>query len=356
MVKHNKKIVVVALSGGVDSSLAALLLKKQGYEVMGVHIKMWSDPDIPCTLKEDRHDAMRVAAQLNIPFQTWDCTKEYRQAIVGYMIKEYAAGRTPNPDVMCNQKIKFGIFLKKALKIGADYVATGHYAQLKKKGNKYQLLAGQDKNKDQSYFLWSLNQKQLKYIIFPIGGYLKPAVRKLALKFALPTAQKKDSQGLCFMGKIDLPKFLKKYIPVTPGKILTTQGQVIGEHQGLSFHTIGQRHGLGVGGGTPYYVAKKDFKINTLIVAEGPKDKQLFSQELAAKNLNWILDQKPNFPLKCQARIRYRQPLQKCQIDFKNRKSKYLKVVFNQPQWAVASGQSIVFYQKDQVLGGGVIK
>ncbi len=355
------------MSGGVDSSVTAALLKEGGFDVRGVYIKMWSDPSIPCTSKEDRYDAMKVAAHLDIPFETWDLTAEYKKEVVEYMIREYALGRTPNPDVMCNRHIKFGIFLKKALEAGADFIATGHYVKkIQNPKSKIQNLAvAVDKNKDQSYFLWTLTQEQLKHCLFPIGEYTKPQVRELARKFALLTAEKPDSQGICFIGEIDVREFLKTYIPVNLGPVLTTSGKKVGEHEGLSFYTIGQREGLGTGGGgIPYYVAEKDFSRNTLVVAEGPYDQKLFSKELSASSLHWISGKEPKLPLSCLARVRYRQPLQKVQItkhvthntkqEFIGRDTCYV-VRFDEPQRAITPGQSIVFYKKDEMLGGGVI-
>ena len=386
------------MSGGVDSSVATALLKEQGYDVSGVHIKMWSDPDIPCTFREDRYDAMRVAAHLDIPFQTWDFTEEYRAAVVDYMIREYASGRTPNPDVMCNRHVKFGVFLDRAIQAGADFIATGHYARVAASGkrkaesdgmeygeyrtdgedglsaNRYTLSAGTDANKDQSYFLWTLTQGQLARTIFPIGGYTKPEVRELARKFNLPTAEKNESQGICFIGEIDVREFLKKYISTDPGKVLTTAGKVVGEHEGLAFHTIGQRHGLRIGGrprgpgeprpkgagGIPYYVAEKNFDANELIVSEGPFDEKLFRRELVAENIHWVSDCAPQFPLKCQARIRYRQPVQECSVSnvepSDDNLHPALYVRFVEPQRAVTPGQSIVFYQGDELIGGGIIR
>lgn len=427
-----KPKVFVAMSGGVDSSVAAALMRESGLDVFGIHIKMWSDPEIPCTTKEDRYDAMRVAAKLNIPFETWDLTKEYKAAVVTYMIREYGTGRTPNSDVMCNRYIKFGIFLKKTLETGADFVATGHYVRLLPefpainykfskdcksienllKVENCKLKISKDINKDQSYFLWTLTQKQLKHCLFPIGQYTKPEVRALARKFGLPTADKKDSQGICFIGEIDMREFLKKYIPERRGLVLTTSGKVIGEHMGLAFYTIGQREGLGIGGGgIPYYVTAKDFNKNMLVVAEGPYDEKLFSKELMAGDINWISGVGPKLPLECEARIRYRQPLQSCCIEqiypaitpptptrfvealaervgnrtrnsrrechatighsrsarsnelYKsndrirtNRASgNYIRVRFSEAQRAITPGQSIVFYHDGEMLGGGII-
>ncbi len=317
---------------------------------------MWSDPDIPCTFKEDRLDAIRAAAHLGIPFETWDFTEEYRREVVEYMIREYAVGRTPNPDVMCNRHIKFGIFLRTALSCGADYMATGHYVKkVQRVKLKYQKLRiANDTNKDQSYFLWTLGQEQLKHCFFPIGDYVKSHVRLMARKFGLPTAEKPDSQGICFIGEIDLRGFLKKYIPTTPGLVVSSRGKTLGVHEGLSFYTIGQRQGLAIGGGIPYYVADKDFARGALIVGEGPHDEKLFKNEVIAKEVNWLVGSSPKMPFQCEARIRYRQPLQFCVVR-KFKMSRGLMVAFKEPQRAVTPGQSIVFYKNGEILGGGCI-
>lgn len=416
-----KEKVYVAMSGGVDSSVAAALLRERGFHVTGVHIKMWSDLSIPCNFKEDRYDAMRAAAHLGISFKTWDLTQEYKRVVVEYMVAEYAAGRTPNPDVMCNREIKFGVFLRRALAQGGDFVATGHYVLLQKGASQnrfetpprfrnslgrlapfaeakdrgrspsksfekrlsfaeddkiiYKLVQAKDTNKDQSYFLWTLTQEQLKHCLFPIGEYIKPEVRVMAKKLGLPNADKPDSQGICFIGKIDMAEFLKKYIPVSRGPVVTTAGKKVGEHEGLPFYTIGQRHGIEIGGGIPYYVAGKKSETNTLVVAEGPYDEKLFSNDLAVAGANWISDVAPKLPLKCEARIRYRQPLQKCTIstchpersearlpdgqgsrrDTSPAVQHDLRVVFDEPQRAITPGQSVVFYLGNEMLGGGVI-
>jgi len=351
---------------------------------------------------QDRLDAIRVAAHLGIPFRTWDFSREYRAAVVDYLIREYASGRTPNPDVMCNREIKFGAFLRRAIHEGADYVATGHYARLMRsergsvnseQGRPFlltthcSLLTGVDPNKDQSYFLWTLGQGELERVMFPIGEFTKPEVRAMAKKFGLPTAEKPDSQGICFIGEVDIREFLKRRIPSARGNVLTARGTVVGEHEGAAFYTIGQRHGIGVGGrpakpgearqqvgGIPYYVSGKDMTANTLTVAEGPYDEHLFRAELEAHSAHWVAGRAPIFPLQCSARIRYRQSLQTCvAISHKSlgtgatiREASFcvtndsmtnaqLLVRFDEPQRAVTPGQSIVFYRKDTVLGGAII-
>lgn len=359
--------IFVALSGGVDSSVAAALLKERGFDVVGIHMKMWSpkgSDQLPATSYqynvvcrqqvEDRHDAMRVAAKLDIPFQTWDFSEEYRQAVVDYMVQGYAAGRTPNPDVMCNREIKFGLFLKRALAEGADYIATGHYVRQKLENRKWKLETAQDHNKDQTYFLWTMTQEQLQHCLFPIGEYQKSEVREMARKFGLPTAEKSDSQGVCFIGEFDMREFLKNYIPERRGRVLTASGKAVGEHEGVEFYTIGQRHGIGVGGGIPYYVAEKDRKTNTLVVAAGPYDGSLFRKELIATDISWVSGHAPELPLRCQARIRYRQTVQVCTVE-RRKTTGECRVTFDQPQRAVTPGQSVVFYQAGEMLGGGVI-
>lgn len=360
--RNRKQSVMVAMSGGVDSSVAAALLKKKGFDVKGVFIKVWSDPELPCTQKEDRLDAMRVALQLKIPFEVWDFTREYKRKVVDYMIESYRKGVTPNPDVMCNKHIKFGLFLKKALKEGVDFIATGHYVRkfsISEKVNgkfiiRYGLKVAKDSNKDQSYFLWTLTQDQLAKCIFPIGDYLKKDVRKIAEKFGLATADKKDSQGICFLGEIDLKNFLKKYILVSPGSIQLSSGEIIGKHEGLPFYTIGQRKGIGLSGG-PYFVLKKDFKRNTLIVTK--KETELFSSELRVEKVNWIRGMAPLLPLSVIAKPRYLAEgcMAILDLDETKRGLKIYKLKFEKPQRAIASGQSVVFYKEEELLGGGII-
>jgi tRNA-specific 2-thiouridylase len=351
MERKNKK-VFIAMSGGVDSSVAVLLLKQKGYDVTGVYMKGWS---LTGCAEEDARDARRVAGALGISFYVFDFENEYKKSVVDYMISGYKKGETPNPDVMCNREIKFGLFLKKALELGADYIATGHY--VKKSGNK--LLQAKDLNKDQSYFLWTLTQEQLKHCLFSIGNYTKPQVRAVAKKYNLPTAEKPDSQGVCFIGEIDVAKFLKEKLGKNPGPIKNMNGKTIGSHDGSIFYTIGQRKGIGIKGSLPgeqgkiYYVAAKDLKTNTLFVAEG-ENKNLFAKELSVENINWISGKQPKLPLNCLARIRYRQPLQEARM-FQASSFKF-RIVFNKPQRAITPGQSAVFYTKSgELLGGGII-
>jgi len=356
--KMGKK-VFVGLSGGVDSSTSAALLKKAGYNVTGVFIKVWQPDFLPCTWKEDRLDAMRVAAHLDIPFITLDLENEYKKEVVDYMIAEYKKGRTPNPDVMCNQYVKFGAFFRKAITAGADFVATGHYARIKKdKKGVHMLLAGVDKEKDQSYFLWTLTPKELSKTLFPIGGYKKSEVRKLAKKFGLPTAEKKDSQGLCFMGKLDMKDFLKHFIKVKNGSVLDEQGKIIGEHDGAVFFTLGERHGFTITEkgihDMPYYVVAKNIINNTITVSHeslGVIDKGT-NKQVAISKVNWVRGISPKKGEHYTARVRYRQPLQMCTIIHADTKS--AEILFSKPQIA-SPGQSLVLYNGNECLGGGII-
>jgi tRNA-specific 2-thiouridylase len=348
------KTVYVGMSGGVDSSVASALLKDQGFNVVGVFMKPWSPPsaaisssqfsisnDPICLWKQDREDAMRAASTIGIPLLTWDFSKEYKKLVTDYMIREYKAGRTPNPDVMCNKEIKFGLFLKRALKEGADYIATGHYIIKKDK----KLFQAKDKNKDQSYFLWTLTPKQIEKCLFPIGDYLKPEVRQLAKKFKLPNAEKKDSQGVCFIGPLDMKEFLLTYIKPKQGKILTMAGQSVGIHDGVYYYTIGQRHGLDIKDGQgPYYVVAKDFKKNIIYVGA---DAQAVSNETRVIDLNWL--NKLRLPAEFDTKVRYRAKSVKTKLQ------KNGVLVFNKPERAITSGQSAVFYKGQQMLGGGII-
>ncbi len=337
--------VFVALSGGVDSSVAAALLKEAGFGIVGVHMICWDE----CEVVEERREALRVALQLDIPFLTFDFREQYKTQVFDYMVSEYAAGRTPNPDVMCNREIKFGVFLKKALSLGADYIATGHYARLRSADHEPQLLEGTDKEKDQSYFLWALNKEQLKHCFFPLGDYTKPQVREMARKMKLSTAEKKDSQGLCFVGKVNFGYFLRSFLPRQEGEVVTSNGRVIGKHDGIAFYTIGQRHGLGIGGGVPYYIAEKDLMTDTLVVGEGPDDPILYKKEILVDRLNWLADFHQG---RCEVRIRYRQPKVPALVI---KEKAGVQVHFHAPQRGVAPGQSAVFYNQEKVLGGGII-
>ncbi len=352
-----KPKVMVGMSGGVDSSVAASLLLDQGYDVVGAFMKNWSDTKDPktgeCAWKEERRDAMRVATQLGIPFMTFDFEKEYNEAVVEYLYREYAAGRTPNPDVMCNRAVKFDLFLKEALKAGADFIATGHYARvLKKDDGRYALLAGLDRSKDQSYFVFSLGQEQLKHVLFPVGDLDKRDVRAYARDKGLETADKKDSQGICFIGQVEIREFLKRALKPKPGEIITTDGKVIGRHDDAQAFTLGQRHGLGVGGGTPYYVATIDVVSGIVTVAPGADHPALFKQKLTAEEWHWVAGVASMTPLYAQARIRYRQPLQECEAQ---PTARGYELRFAKPQRAVTPGQFAVLYDGDEVLGGGVI-
>lgn len=351
---NKKQTVIVGMSGGVDSSVTAALLKKQGFDVIGVFMKNWSENfgDYGCTWAEDSEDARKVAEVLHIPFYVWNFEKEYRQKVVNYFLREYRANRTPNPDVMCNSEIKFKLFLEKALKLGADFVATGHYARIRKTGGTYHLLKGVDPGKDQSYFLYTLQQHQLAKILFPIGGYRKSQIRKLAHRFHLPNADKPDSQGICFIGEINVGEFLRAKIRAKKGKIVTTKGKVIGQHDGLAYYTIGQREGLGIGGSGPYYVVGKDLKTNRLIVTNDKNDKQLWKSRFTVTDLSWTAGKfKP--PVRAGVSIRYHHPENSARL---LKKGSGLGIRFSKPQRAITPGQAAVVYRGEELLGGGIIQ
>jgi tRNA-uridine 2-sulfurtransferase len=362
-----KPRVLLGMSGGVDSSVSAVLLLQQGYEVIGGFMKNWSPSneseralgDVPadeCSWRTERRDAMRVAAQLGIEFHTFDFEDEYRKLVYEYMIAEYKAGRTPNPDVLCNKYMKFDLFMREANKLGCDFVATGHYARVTRDDNGLaHLLAGVDQNKDQSYFLCQLTQSQLQRVLFPIGELEKSAVREIARNHELIVADKKDSQGICFVGKVDMQDFLEARIEPHEGDIVTTAGEVIGQHRGFEFYTIGQRGGLGVGGGTPYYVVERRPETNEVIVAIGDEDPALYKTQLQATSLTETLlgNFKKFAGQKLQARIRYRQPLAECSVSLLDKGG--LTVAFEHPQRAVAPGQFIAFYVGEELIGSGII-
>jgi tRNA-specific 2-thiouridylase len=396
------KRVIVGLSGGVDSSVAAYLLKKEGYEVIGLFMKNWHDDSVTisdeCPWLDDSNDALLVAQKLDIPFQTVDLSGPYKKRIVDYMFNEYKNGRTPNPDVLCNREIKFDIFLDTALKLGADFIATGHYCQKEEieKGGKitYRLLAGKDTNKDQSYFLCQLNQYQLSKALFPIGGLIKPEVRQIAKELDLITADKKDSQGLCFIGKVRLPEFLMQKLKAKKGKIIEIpnnsliyenhstvhqngsievysmeemtepyhytpdDGKIVGEHNGAHFFTIGQRKGMAVGGTPePLFIIGTDINKNTIYVGQGDQHPGLYRKGLfvGKKDIHWIredLKLRNGEKMSVQARIRYRQDLENATI---YREEKGLYVIFDRPQRGITPGQFVAWYDQNELLGSGII-
>lgn len=350
--------VVLGMSGGVDSSVAALMLKEQGYDVIGVFMKNWDDTDEfgHCTAEEDAEDVRRVCDQIGIPFYTVNFEKQYMDKVFAYFLDEYRNGRTPNPDVMCNREIKFGEFLNKALDLGAEFIATGHYAQVENRDGELVLLRGNDPGKDQTYFLHALNQYQLSKAMFPIGHLPKPKVREIAATAELATAKKKDSTGVCFIGERDFKEFLSNYLPAQPGDMCTVDGEIKGRHDGLMYYTLGQRQGLGIGGagtGEPWFVADKDLERNVLIVVQGDKHPRLYSQGLTAVNVNWISTRKPEGEYRCTAKFRYRQADQGVTMKFLDDTS--IEVIFDQPQKAITPGQSVVFYDGEICLGGGII-
>ena len=357
------KRVVLGMSGGVDSSVAAILLKEQGYEVIGVFMKNWEEKDDNgnCMAEEDYKDVVTVAEQLDIPYYSVNFVKEYWDKVFTYFLDEYKKGRTPNPDVMCNKEIKFKAFLDYAIKLGADYVATGHYARIiheEKDGKiKSVMLRGIDDNKDQTYFLCQLSQKQLEKVLFPIGEYKKHQIRAIAEKYNLATAKKKDSTGICFIGERDFNEFLSKYLPAKGGNIVNTEGKILGKHNGLMYYTIGQRKGIGIGNskegtGEPWFVVDKNLETNELIVTQGDRS-VLYSKGLIATDFNFINMEDMEFPLECTVKFRYRQSDSKAVI--KKLPDEKYEVLFDEPQKAVTPGQIVVAYKDEVCLGGGVI-
>ncbi|AGF46915.1 tRNA (5-methylaminomethyl-2-thiouridylate)-methyltransferase [Candidatus Kinetoplastibacterium desouzaii TCC079E] len=360
--KLSKELVVIGMSGGVDSSVAAWILKEEGYKVVGLFMQNWeNDESSSCSIKNDLLDATSVADLIGIDFEYVNFSEDYKEKVFSIFLKEYSLGRTPNPDILCNSEIKFKAFLDHSLKIGAKKIATGHYARIKKNENKYQLLKAIDLNKDQSYFLYRLNQEQLSRSLFPIGNLHKKDVRALAKKIGLPNAYKKDSTGICFIGEKSFTTFLNKYIPFKRGPILTLDGKQIGEHNGISFYTIGQRKGLGIGGvknlsvsDNAWYVVKKDLYNNIIYVSQGRDSSLLQSKLLEAEDIHWIEGCEPqkldNYLF--SAKSRYRQQDSSCTIKTNQNK---LIVSFLENQWAITEGQSVVIYDNDVCLGGGII-
>jgi len=353
--------VIVGLSGGVDSSVSALLLQQQGFAVEGLFMKNWDEDDGTdvCTAMEDLADAQAVADRLGIKLHVASFAAEYWDRVFEHFLEEYSAGRTPNPDILCNKEIKFKAFLDYALTLGADYIATGHYARNELFEGKARLLKGLDTNKDQSYFLHAVSGERIGRTLFPVGELAKPKVRELALEAGLITHDKKDSTGICFIGERKFKDFLKRYLPAQPGNIETPDGIVIGRHDGLMYHTIGQRQGLGIGGlkdfsDAPWYVVRKDLDRNVLVVAQGSNHPLLFSKGLTVSQVDWVSGEAPSpLPYRCKAKTRYRQPDQDCVIEAT---ANGYQVIFDQPQRAVTPGQSVVFYDGEVCLGGGIIE
>ena len=347
--------VVVGMSGGVDSAVAALLLKRAGHDVSGLFMKNWEEDDSAseCSAAEDLAMARAVCDTIGMPLRTVNFATEYWDRVFSYFLAEYRAGRTPNPDVLCNKEIKFKAFLDHALTLGADKIATGHYARVAQLDGRYRLLKGNDDNKDQSYFLYLLGQTELARALFPIGELTKPEVRRIAQEAGLPNHDRRDSTGICFIGERDFRSFLAHYLPGQRGEIRTLDGQIKGQHEGAMYYTIGQRHGLGVGGpGDAWYVVDKDVTSNVVYVEQGEEHPALYSQALIAGQTHWV-DTEPTLPFRCSAKSRYRQPDQPCQI---TGHEQGLRVCFDIAQRAIAPGQSVVFYDGQACIGGGVIE
>ena len=361
MKENSETRVIVGMSGGVDSSVSALLLKQQGYQVEGLFMKNWDEDDGTeyCTAIADLKDAQAVCDKLDIKLHQANFAAEYWDRVFEHFLVEYRAGRTPNPDILCNKEVKFKAFLDYALTLGADYIATGHYVRKQHDAQHAYLLKGLDNNKDQSYFLYAVDESKIAKTLFPVGELEKPAVRKLAEEHDLVTHDKKDSTGICFIGERKFSEFLKQYLPAQPGNIETDSGDIIGQHQGLMYHTIGQRQGLGIGGlknydESPWYVAQKDLDRNVLVVVQGAQHSLLFSSQLIAGQLDWINGPPQAFPLECHAKVRYRQPDQACTVT--EQEDGRLNVAFKQPQRAVTPGQSLVLYLGERCLGGAIIE
>ncbi|MEK7510186.1 MAG: tRNA 2-thiouridine(34) synthase MnmA [Patescibacteria group bacterium] len=353
MTKKKAK-VFVAMSGGVDSSVAAALLKKGGFDMVGIYMKCWNADDPlyrGCTSVDDERSARLAAAHLGIPFYTWNFIKEYRERVVEYLLEGYQKGITPNPDVACNKEIKFGLFFEKAMILGADFVATGHYARVEHTDGRMSILAGKDKNKDQSYFLSFVKPEVLSRVLFPVGDHTKEEVRTMARKFGLPNAERKSSQGICFVGKVDFRKFLMRYIPSQTGDIVDISGNTLGKHEGVFYYTIGQRKGIRLSGG-PYYVIGKDMEQNLLVVSKDEKD--LYKKEVKVRDINWFVSPSERSFGNVAARIRYRQPFARSTLHIDS--GDKVCIIFEAPQRAITPGQIAVIYRGDQLLGAGVIE
>lgn len=360
MNKPAQQKVIVGMSGGVDSSVSALLLQQQGYQVEGLFMKNWDEDDGTeyCTAKEDLADAQAVSDKLGIHLHTANFAAEYWDNVFQHFLAEYKAGRTPNPDILCNREIKFKAFLDYALALGADFIATGHYVRKQQQGDTAQLVKGVDNNKDQSYFLHAVSGKEIAKTLFPIGALEKPEVRRIAAQHDLVTHNKKDSTGICFIGERRFKDFLQQYLPAQPGDIESIDGSPMGQHNGLMYHTIGQRQGLGIGGvkgggDQPWYVVDKDLQRNVLIIAQGSQHPRLFKQALFVSHLHWIDGVEPKLPYRCLAKVRYRQQDQACEV---HQGEAGYQVIFDQPQRAITPGQSVVFYNDTLCLGGGIIE
>jgi tRNA-specific 2-thiouridylase len=356
----SKKNIVVAMSGGVDSSVSAWVLKNQGYAVQGLFMKNWEEDDTEsyCSASEDLADVEAVCRHLDIPLHTVNFSAEYWANVFEHFLAGYRQGHTPNPDILCNKEIKFKVFWEQAQNLGADLMATGHYCQRGGSEYPFSLLKGVDENKDQSYFLYTLTQAQLAHSLFPIGHLKKTQVRQIAEEIGLSNYAKKDSVGICFIGERKFKTFLEKYIPNEPGTIQTLDGEIIGQHDGLMYYTLGQRAGLGIGGRkqatqAPWYVLEKDLQRKVLVVGQGHQHPHLLAKKLVTFDIHWIAEQPVNFPLFCTAKTRYRQTEQSCQITLID---EGFEVTFVEPQWAVTKGQSVVFYDQNVCLGGGVIQ
>lgn len=352
----SQKTVVVGMSGGVDSSVTALLLKEQGYRVIGLFMKNWEEQDENgiCTSASDYEDVRRVSEQLDIPYYTVNFVKEYRDQVFAQFIEDFQKGLTPNPDILCNREIKFKVFMDKAMEMGADFLATGHYCQNRAIDDKHRLIKGADPQKDQTYFLYTLNHQTLEKVIFPVGGLEKNKVRELARQHHLATSEKKDSTGICFIGERHFRTFLSHYVPAQPGNFETLEGKVVGKHQGAAYYTLGQRKGLGIGGaGDAWFVVGKDMDNRIVYVEQGSDHPALYCCGLTAIDLSWVSGEPPSVPYACSSKVRYRQADQPCLIE--KIEGGKARVSFPLPQRAVTPGQSIVFYDGAVCLGGGVI-